>query len=163
MFSLYHIYFFFLFFCFQFLNSRNLVLKETQIFEFMVTFLIKTFILFFGDTTICAKLIFSTQASSPVVPSNFAAGFSSWRFIYRHLPPGLVWSPEPRYIHRGHVNQADTGSKMTIWVSWADPHQIMRIRIRQKRFEILKVHIKLFRLRQQFSFVRRPEHGRIGV
>ena len=77
--------------------------------------------------------------------------------------PGLVWSPEPRYIHRGHVNQADTGSKMTIWVSWADPHQIMRIRIRQKRFEILKVHIKLFRLRQQFSFVRRPEHGRIGV
>ena len=77
--------------------------------------------------------------------------------------PSLVWSPEPRYIHRGHVNQADTGSKMTIWVSWADPHQIMRIRIRQKRFEILKVHIELFRLRQQFSFVRRPEHGRIGV
>ena len=77
--------------------------------------------------------------------------------------PSLVWSPEPRYIHRGHVNQADTGSKMTIWVSWAYGHQIMRIRIRQKRFEILKVHIKLFRLRQQFSFVRRPEHGRIGV
>ena len=46
--------------------------------------------------------------------------------------PGLVWSPEPRYIHRGHVNQADTGSKMTIWVSWAYGHQIMRIRIRQK-------------------------------
>ena len=77
--------------------------------------------------------------------------------------PGLVWSPEPRYIQRGHVNQADTGSKMAIWVSWAYGHQIMRIRIRQKRFEILKVHIKLFRLRQQFSFVRRPEHGRIGV
>jgi hypothetical protein len=72
-------------------------------------------------------------------------------------------SCEPRYIHRGHVNQADAGSKMTIWVSWADPHQIMRIRIRQKRFEILKVHIKLFRLRQQFSFVRRPERGRLGA
>jgi len=53
--------------------------------------------------------------------------------------------------------------KMTSWVSWADPHQIMRIRIRQKRFEILKVHIRLFRLRQQFSFVRRPEQGRFGA
>ena len=53
--------------------------------------------------------------------------------------------------------------KMTTWVSWVYAHQIMRIRIRQKRFEILKVHIKLFRLRQQFSFVRRPERGRLGV
>jgi hypothetical protein len=33
---------------------------------------------------------------------------------------------------------------MASWVSWADPHQIMRIRIRQKRFEILKVHFRLF-------------------
>jgi hypothetical protein len=53
--------------------------------------------------------------------------------------------------------------EMASWVSWADPHQIMRIRIRQKSFRILKVHIKLFRLRQQFSFVRRPERGRLGA
>ena len=53
--------------------------------------------------------------------------------------------------------------KMTTWVSWADPHQIMRIRIRKKSFKILKVHIRLFRLRQQFSFVRRPEQGRFGA
>ena len=52
--------------------------------------------------------------------------------------------------------------EMATWVSWADPHQIIRIRIRQKRFEILKVHIRLFRLRQQFlecwsSFGVRPK------
>ena len=53
--------------------------------------------------------------------------------------------------------------EMASWVSWTDPHQIMRIRIRQKSFRILKVHIRLFRLRQQFSFVRRPEQGRFGA
>ena len=63
----------------------------------------------------------------------------------------------------GARKQSVKRHKMTTWVSWVYAHQIMRIRIRQKRFEILKVHIKLFRLRQQFSFVRRPEHGRIGV
>ena len=47
--------------------------------------------------------------------------------------PSAVWSPEPRYIHRGRVNQADAGSKMAIWVAWAYGHQIMRTRIRQKK------------------------------
>ena len=63
----------------------------------------------------------------------------------------------------GARKQSVKRHKMTTWVSWVYAHQIMRIRIRQKRFEILKVHIKLFRLRQQFSFVRRPERGRLGV
>ena len=120
----------------------------------------------FTDENVCELVTnFQTSLEQNIVSGAAPLWINNAPVHVSQTYPSLVWSPEPRYIHRGHVNQADTGSKMTIWVSSADPHQIMRIRIRQKRFEILKVHIKLFRLRQQFSFVRRPttEHGRIGV
>jgi len=118
----------------------------------------------FTDENVCELVTnFQTSLEQNIVSGATPLRINNAPVHVSQTYPSAVWSPEPRYIHRGHVNQADTGSKMAIWVSWAYGHQIMRIRIRQKRFEILKVHIKLFRLRQQFSFVRRPEHGRIGV
>jgi hypothetical protein len=63
-----------------------------------------------------------------MAPRKISTSTASW------VDSGVLTTPqpEPRYIHRGHVNQADAGSKMTIWVSWAYGHQIMRIRIRRQ-------------------------------